>query len=67
MRFGLLLNKIVSPIVMGAIFYLLFTPAGVITRFFGRDELSLSQKIKASAWKERQNGVFDKDSFKNQF
>ena len=67
MRFGLLLNRLISPIVMGAIFYLLFTPTGLLSRLLGRDELSLLNQKKISAWKERQNGKFDEDSFKNQF
>ena len=38
MRFGLLLSMIVSPIVLGVIFFGLFTPYALIMRIFGRDE-----------------------------
>ena len=38
MRFGLLIGMIVSPIVLGAIFFVIFTPLGFVMRLFGRDE-----------------------------
>lgn len=46
-RFGLLLNKIVSPIVMGLIFVLTVTPTGVIMRALGKD--LLRQKMDPNA------------------
>jgi predicted membrane metal-binding protein len=39
MHFGLLLNKIVSPVVMGVIFFLVFAPVGIFFRLTGRDAL----------------------------
>ena len=39
MRFGLLLGRIVSPIVLGVIFFGLFTPIAMFMRIIGRDEL----------------------------
>ena len=41
MRFGLLLGMIVSPIVLGVIFFGLFTPIAMLMRLSGRDELRL--------------------------
>ena len=41
MRLGIILGKIVSPIILGLIFFCLFTPYGIIMRIFGRDELNL--------------------------
>ena len=41
MRFGLLLGMIVSPIVLGIIFFGLFTPIAFVMRLSGRDELRL--------------------------
>ena len=46
MRFGLLLGMIVSPIVLGVIFFFLFTPIAFIMRLIGRDELRLKFKNK---------------------
>jgi predicted membrane metal-binding protein len=39
MRFGWLLNQIVSPIVMGVIFFGIFAPVGLFLRLKGRDSL----------------------------
>ena len=48
MRFGLLLGTIVSPIVLGIIFFGLFTPIAIMMRLSGRDELRLkfTQKVR---------------------
>ena len=67
MRFGLLLGKVVNPIVMGIIFFALFTPISIFIRLFGRDELRLKIKNKASHWKEREDGKLQNNTFKNQF
>ena len=50
MRFGLLLGLIVSPIVLGIIFFGLFTPIAMLMRLSGRDELRLKLTKKASHW-----------------
>ena len=67
MRFGLLLGMIVSPIVLGAIFFVIFTPIGFLMRLFGRDELRLKRTSAASYWKVREPSGPSADSFKNQF
>lgn len=67
MRFGLLLGMIVSPIVLGVIFFALFMPIGVVMRLFGRDELQLKPKSAATYWKTRDPDEFSAVSFKNQF
>jgi len=66
MRFGLLLGKIVSPLVLGIIFFLLFTPIAVIMRLSWRDELRLRFKRKDSYWITREISM-QSTSFKNQF
>lgn len=66
MRFGLLLSVIVSPIVLGIIFFGLFTPIAMLMRLGGRDELKLKFTQKASHWITR-NEAITSDSFKNQF
>ena len=67
MRFGLLLGMIVSPIVLGVIFFVMFTPIGLLMRFFGRDELRLKVRGAPSFWKVREPSGPASDSFKNQF
>ena len=66
MRFGLLLGMLVSPIVLGVIFFGLFTPISMLMRLSGRDELRLKFSRKASHWITR-NEPIKSESFKNQF
>ena len=66
MRLGLLLGMIVSPIVLGIIFFGVVTPYGVVMRMFGRDELRLKFTKKSSHWISRSESI-KSDSFKNQF
>lgn len=64
---GVLLGKIVSPIVLGIIFFLLITPVSLITRVSGRDVLSLKKRKVRSYWVDRQPHGPSPESFKNQF
>ena len=66
MWFGLLLGIIVSPIVLGIIFFGLFTPIAFVMRLSGRDELRLKFSNKASHWISRSEPI-KSESFKNQF
>ena len=67
MRFGFLLGSIVSPIILGIFFFLIFTPIGLILRLFGRDELRLKLSTRKSFWKIRNYQDSDNESFKQQF
>ena len=53
MRLGLLLGMIVSPIVLGFIFFGLFSPIATLMRISGRDELRLRFPEKTSHWISR--------------
>ena len=66
MRFGLLLGMIVSPIVLGIIFFTLFTPIAMLMRLSGRDELRLKFSNKLSHWITRSEPI-KSESFKHQF
>jgi hypothetical protein len=66
MRFGLLLSMIVSPIVLGIIFFGLFTPIAILMRLSGRDELRLKLTQKISHWVSRGEPI-KSESFKHQF
>ena len=66
MRFGLLLGMIASPIVLGVIFFGLFTPIAMLMRLSGRDELRLKYAQKASHWISRGEPI-KSESFKKQF
>ena len=40
MRFGLLASKVTTPLILGLVFYLVFSPMALIRRIFGRDAMS---------------------------
>lgn len=63
---GELMGKIVSPVVLGIIFFGLLTPISLLTRLLGRDELRLKRRAVNSYWIDRASGPTG-DSFKNQF
>ena len=64
MKFGILLGKIISPIVMGFIFFIVVTPIGLLMRFFNKDLLNLKFSKKNSYWIKREK---IKSTMKNQF
>ena len=55
MKFGILLGMIVSPIVMGIIFFGILAPIAIVMRLSGRDELRLHLKKKETHWIIRKN------------
>ena len=63
-KFGVFLGKIVSPIIMGIIFFLVVTPIGLIMRVFGKDVLNLKFDKAKSYWIEKSG---PKSKMKNQF
>jgi len=64
---GEIFGRTVSPLVLLAIFFFLLTPIGVLTRFFGRDELRLRKQESASFWIEREQTEAAPDFFNNQY
>ena len=63
-KFGILLGNIISPIVMGLIFFFVVTPISFILKIFGKDVLSLKKNDSNTYWKEKTNY---KTSMKKQF
>ena len=63
-KFGLFLGKIVSPLVMGAIFFLVVTPTGIIMRLMRKDLLNLKKNNSKTYWLEKKN---ENNSMKKQF
>jgi hypothetical protein len=66
MRLGLLISMIVSPIVLGVIFFGLFTPIALFMRLIGRDKLRLKISKKSSHWISRSEQI-KSETFKQQF
>jgi Saxitoxin biosynthesis operon protein SxtJ len=68
MRFGALLHNIVNPIVLGGIYFLVFTPVAVVMRLAGRDALRRKLDTQAkSYWIDRDPPGPPPDSLPNQF
>jgi len=67
MKLGDLLGKVISPIVLGIIFFVLLAPVALVTRLLGRDELRLKMSNSSSYWIDRTPPGPAGDSFKNQF
>ena len=63
-KFGLLLGKIVSPLIMAIIFFLVVTPIGLLMRILNKDLLNLKFNKSKSYWIEKNE---QKSKMKNQF
>ena len=63
-KFGLFLGKIVSPIVMGVVFFFVVTPIGLLMRIFKKDLLNLKYNNRNSYWIKKTDL---KSKMKNQF
>ena len=63
-KFGIFLGEIISPIIMGIIFFLVVTPIGLLMRLLGKDLINLKYNNNKSYWIEK-NGP--KSKMKNQF
>ena len=63
-KFGLFLGKIVSPLIMGVIFFIVVTPTGILMRVFKKDLLNLKFNSNKSYWIEKTG---PKSKMKNQF
>jgi hypothetical protein len=66
-RLGRILGLIVSPIVLGLIFFGLITPVAIALRLCGRDELRLRRLETGSYWVPRTYPLATRDSFKRPY
>ena len=63
-KFGILLGKIISPLVMGFIFFFVVTPIGLLMKLLKKDLLNLKYSKDKSYWIEKTE---PKSKMKNQF
>ncbi len=63
-KFGLLLAKVVSPVVMAVIYFGVVTPTGLIMRILGKDILKLKKNNYNSYWEKKDNS---NNNMNNQF
>ncbi len=67
-KFGLFLAAVVSPVVLGLVFYLCITPIGFLMRLFGKDPMRLRLEPEADTyWIHREPPGPPPESLKNQF
>lgn len=68
MKFGLLLNRIVSPLAIGVVYYLTLVPTALLMRIFGKLPLQLKyDRQAASYWITRTPPGPDPKSMNDQF
>ena len=63
-KFGLILGKVISPIIMGIIFFIVVTPIGLFMRILGKDLLNLKYNNNKSYWIDKSG---PKSKMRNQF
>jgi hypothetical protein len=64
---GLLMGRVVSPIVLGILFFILISPIAIVMRMAGRDALKLRKQDVQSHWIDRAPPGPASESFKDQF
>jgi hypothetical protein len=68
LKFGSYLHKVVSPIVLGVLFFLVVAPTGLLMRVLGKDPLRLRlDRASRSYWIERSPPGPAPDTMRNQF
>jgi hypothetical protein len=66
--FGALLHRIVSPVVLGILFFAVIAPFGVVMKMFRKDPLQLRKEPGfESYWVRRELQPVNKKSMSNQF
>lgn len=67
-RFALLLHSIITPVVMGAMFFLVITPMATVMRLFRRDVMKRRfDRSAATYWISREHPGTDPAGMLNQF
>jgi hypothetical protein len=67
LRIGALLGAVVSPVVLGTLYFVLLAPIGLLARLRGRDELRLKRPPAGSLWRLREPAGPAPESLKHQF
>ena len=63
-KLGEILGKVIAPIVMGFIYFIIITPIGIFMRLLGKDLLNIKYNKNKSYWLKRTKNV---DTMKRQF
>ena len=63
-KFGILLGRFISPLIMGLVFFLVVTPIGILMRLLRKDLLNLKFNNKDTYWiKNKPEKINMKDQF----
>ena len=60
-KLGEILGKVIAPIVMALVFFLILTPTSIIVRLFGKDLLKLKFSKDSSYWIKREKNITSMD------
>ena len=60
-KFGEILGKVIAPIVMALVFFIILTPTSIIVRLFGKDLLKLKFSKDSSYWIKREKNITSMD------
>ncbi len=63
-KLGEILGKVVAPIIMGFIYFIIITPIGILMRLFGKDLLNIKFNKDKSYWIKREKNI---NTMKRQF
>lgn len=63
-KFGILLGKIISPIIMGLVYFFVITPIAILLKIFNKDVLNLKQNKKNTYWIDK---IKSESTMKDQF
>ncbi len=68
LKFGMLMHRVINPVLMGLVFFITVVPTGLLLKLFGKDPMR--RKFEADTdtyWIEREDPINPKDTFNNQF
>tara|TARA_A100001015_G_scaffold45049_1_gene49592 strand:+ start:1652 stop:2038 length:387 start_codon:yes stop_codon:yes gene_type:complete len=54
-KIGIVLGKLISPIIMGIIFFIVVTPIGIFMKLIGKDLIKIKKSKKPTFWIEKKN------------
>ena len=67
MKFGYLLGMVISPIVLGFLYLIMFVPVSTLFKIIGRDELRIKKKTRESLFINKTYLEKKTNNFKQQF
>lgn len=67
LQFSIYIGKLINPLVLGALYFILIFPVSVVLKLFGRDELLLNRKAKKTMWVYNKTLEYNSEYFKRMF